>query len=380
MSPSILTQTRSVLHRFPFLFFFGAIILLFVIIVLAHSFRQPVEQKTTIVPEPKAVAAFVVGTDTTSTEASALVRKDTVQPIVALIAGTVQEISVRPGSRVSAATPLLRLSADYGANRAGIENALATENQRFTEEMNRLDRKILSLEKKAARHDETLDDTREALALKRLKRERAALQESLVTGALTVDLSQAEEAVFQPRSFVPATVEHIAVHVGDFVTPGTVLAVLRTETGSTTLEAALDPALAHSFDPTTPSKLRLPHETPIELLPSFFSQGETPDGLFVVRYLLSPESAGRVTDGARVSLSVPLRAPTGKTLVPLDALFTHTDHTSLFIASNGQAEERTVEVENVFGSAALLKGTLSPGTTLLLDRTLIAGELVTPNR
>lgn len=375
-----MTQFRSVLARSPFLVFFGALILLFVIIAGARLAREPADKKSEHSEEPRTVSAFFVGTTSPMTTTSALVKKESIQPIVALIAGTVEHISVRPGMQVSATTPLLRLSADYGANRAGIETALAKENQRFTEDMNRLDRNILALEKKAARHDDTLDDTNEALALQRLKRDRATLQESLVTQALSVDLSRAEAAVFEPRAFTRATVEYIPVHPGDFVTPGTVLALLRTENGATTLETTLDPALAQAFDPTTPAELSLSQETSFRLLPSSFAPSETPDGLFVIRYLLSPDISRQVTGGTRVTLRIPLRAPAGKTLVPLDTLFTHTDHTSLFILTEGRAEERTVTVEKIFGSTALISDTFPHDTAILLDRDLIAGEPLTLSR
>ncbi len=377
MLNSLKTRAALVLQRSPFLFFFTALALLFGVIAITHWYRQPVNQEKTVSSEPKSVSTFIIGTDIPTTTASASVHKETVQPIVSLIAGTVQSIAIRPGDHVSSQTTLLRLSPDYGTNKADLETSLTEENQRFIENINRLDRSILTLEKKAARHDNTLDDTEETLALKRLKRERAALQESLATGALSVNLSRAEEAVFKPRSFVSATVEHVAVRAGDFVTPGTILAVLRAENGTTTLEATLDPSLARLLDTTTPSQLQLENGESVELLPSYLSQGETPDGLFMVRYLLSKERATKVINGTRLTINLPLRAPQSATLVPLDSLFTHTDHTSLFTAENNLAQERTVTVLAVFGNVALIKEVLPEGTALLLDRTLINGESIT---
>lgn len=374
MFASLRIRLRSIIDRSPFILFFITIALLFAIIAIAHSYRQPAEEENAAPKEMKSVGNFIVGTDTVYADASASVKKDTIQPIVALVSGTIQEISVRPGSRVSASTPLLRISSDYGANKTGLETALAERNQNFSESMRKLDRQILDLEKKKARHDDTLDDTGEDLALKRLKRERATLEESLSSGILSVDISRAGESVFNPKSFVPATVEHIAVHTGDFVTPGTVLAILRADQGAVTLETSVDAALARSFDTTVPSKIRLGNGESFDVTPSYFSKNETPDGLFIIRYLLSKELSERVIGGTRVSISLPLRAPDQKTLIPLDALFTHTDHASLFIAQDGKAEEKTVGVETVFGNSALLDETLPEGTPVLLDRTLISGE------
>lgn len=371
-------RLRSIIDRSPFSLFFFAIALLFAVIALAHFSRQPIKEEKTNEKESKSVESFVIGTNTVYAEASALVKKDTIQPIVALIPGTIQEISVHPGSRVSVSTPLLRISGDYGTNRAGLETSLAEKNQKFSESMRKLDRQIIDLEKKKVRHDDTLDSTSEDLELKRLKRERSSLDESLSNGSLSIDISRAGESVFNPKSFAPATVEHIAVHVGDFVTPGTVLAIVRTDQGSVTLETSIDASLARSFDATLPSKIHLENGESIDITPSYFSSNETPDGFFIVRYLLSKEISGRVIGGTRVSVSLPLRAPDQKVFVPLDALFTHTDHASLFVEQDGKAEEKTVAVQTVFGSNALLSEALPIGTAVLLNRTLISGESVSP--
>ena len=176
------------------------------------------------------------------------------------------------------------------------------------------------------------------------------------------------------------TIERIAVQVGDFVTPGTVLALLRADKGATILETFIDPALAQSFDATTPSDVLLnTNEPSLKITPSFFSTSEIKDGLFHIRYLLSPEQSVQVSDNTRVALSLPLRVKSkdAGTLVPLDALFTHTNHTSLFIEHDGKAEEITVSIQKIFGDVALLDESLLDGTSVLLNRTLISDEAIT---
>jgi biotin carboxyl carrier protein len=380
MFTSSKTRFQSLLNRSPFTFFFSALALLLGMIIVAGIYRQPAKTDDSAQKEAKIVDHFVIGTDTVTTTASALVKKETFQPLVALTAGTVQNISTRPGSRVSAGTPILRLSADYGANRAGLETALAEKNQRFALDMAKLDREILTLEKKKVRKDSTVSDTETDIALKKLKRQRAALNTSLSTGALSVDISRASAAALEPRAMVSGTIERIAVQVGDFVTPGTVLALLRTDKGATILETFIDPALARSFDATTPSHVLLnTNEPSLEITPSFFSTSEIKDGLFHIRYLLSPEQSAQVSDNTRVILSLPLRAESkdAGTLIPLDALFTHTNHTSLFIEHDGKAEELTVSIQKIFGNAALLNESLPDGTSVLLNRALISGEAIT---
>lgn len=380
MFASTKTRFQSLLNRSPFTFFFSALALLFIVIVISGIYRQPAKTDDSAQKEAKIVDHFVIGTDTVTTTASALVKKETLQPLVALTAGTVQSISTRPGSRVSAGTPILRLSADYGANRAGLETALAEKNQQFALDIAKLDREILTLEKKKAREDSTASDTETDIALKQLKRQRAALNTSLSTGALSVDISRASAAAFEPRAMVSGTIERIAVQVGDFVTPGTVLALLRTDKGATILETFIDPALARSFDMTTPSYVLLNTDEPsLEITPSFFSTSEIKDGLFHIRYLLSPEQSAQVSDNTRVIVSLPLRTESkdAGTLIPLDALFTHTNHTSLFIEHDGKAEELTVSVRKIFGNAALLNESLPDGTSVLLNRALISGEAIT---
>ncbi|MBP6889109.1 MAG: efflux RND transporter periplasmic adaptor subunit [Candidatus Moranbacteria bacterium] len=373
-------RLSAILKHSPFVLFFSALAILFAVIVIAGVYRQP--EKITSVPTKEAtrVDRFIVGTNTVTTTASAIVKKETLQPLVALTSGVVQSVFVHPGSRVSAGAPLFHLSADYGTNRAKLETLLAKKNQQFALDMAELDREILSLEKQKARPNKTKIDTETDIALKQLKRQRAELEFSLSSGALSVDISRANAAVWKPRAIVSGTIEHIAVQAGDFVTPGTLLAMIRTEKGATTLDAFIDPTLARAFDITLPSHILFQTEAEsIAITPSFFSQSETKDGFFAIRYLLSQDQSAQVADNTRVTLSLPLRTENKEkhTLIPLDALFTHTNHTSIFIERDGKAEEQTVSVQEIFGNAALLSETLPIDTSVLLNRTLVAGETIT---
>ncbi len=379
MLSTIKTRFQRLFGQSPFTLFFTALALLFGMILISHFSRQPETIDKANVKEAKMVERFVIGHDTVTTSSSALVKKTTLQPIVALTSGTVEHISVRPGSYMNAGTSLLRLSADYGANRAGLETTLAEKNQRFALDIARLDRKIIALEEKKIRKDDSASDTETELTLKQLKRQRAVLNESLSTGEISVDISHAGAAVWEPKAVVPGTVEYLAVQVGDFVTPGTLLAMLRTEKGATTLDTFIDPTLARAFDPTLPSHLMLTtNETPLEVFPSFFSKIETKDGLFNIRYLISQDQATEVAANTRVTLSLPLRTVNaeGHTIIPLDALFIHTNHASIFIERDGKAEEQTVSVQEIFGNAALLHEILPVDTVLLLNRTLVSGEAI----
>lgn len=380
MLTSLLTRVRALFDRSPFVLFFSALAFLFAVIVIAGIYRQPEKEIDTATEKAKVVERFVVGTNTITATASALVKKETLQPIVALTSGTVESVSVRPGSRISAGVPLLRLSADYGTNRATLETTLAERNQRFTLDMTKLDRKILALEKKKARNDSSASDTETEIALKQLKRQRATLNESLSTGEIGVDIARASAAVWEPRSTVAGTIEYLAVQTGDFVTPGTLLAMLRTEKGATTLDTFIDPMLARAFDMTLPSHLIFDTEaTSLKVIPSFFSTHETQNGLFHIRYFLSQDQATAVADNTRVAISLPLRSKDtdGHTLVPLDALFIHTDHASIFIENDGKAYEKTVVVKEIFSNAAILDETLPTDTSVLINRTLVAGETIT---
>ena len=383
MSSSLQTRLRAFLDHSPFAIFFSALTLLFAVIIIAGIYRQPEPTDDTTGTAARTVEHFIVGTDAVTATASALVKKETLQPLVALTAGTVTSISVRPGSHVGANTPLLRLSADYGANRAGLETTLAERNQRFALDMAELDQDILKLERKKARDDSSASDTETDIALKRLKRQRAELDESLSTAKLGVDISRASAAVWEPRAAVSGTVEYLAVQAGDFVTPGTLLAMLRTDKGVTTLDTFIEPTLSRAFDTTRPSHMVSDMKgVSLEILPSFFSKSETRNGLFNIRYTLTQDQAAAATANTRIMISLPLRTADseGHTLIPLDALFIHTDHASIFIEQDGKAEERTVSIREIFGNAALLDETLPTGTSILLNRTLIAGETVTLTR
>lgn len=371
------SNTLETVTRRPVAGFFILLLVLFGLIALGHYMRTPKDTGERTAAEKKETAVFIPHTDTARLKVPAQVKKENVIQIVALSPGIVSHIYTSVGRTVSAGQTLFNTTADYGSGRALIEKNIATNNAKLTEDLAKIDKRIFQLEEKRIKNNSLLSSTEEDVELARLKKDRATRQNTLTNNPLELQAARLSDAVLKPRSFAVGTVESIRVRTGDFVSTGTVLATIRAPRGATTLEALVSRKTALLFDPTKEAILRLEDET-LNLLPTYFSQEETVNGLYSILFTLSDSARSKIVNGEYLSIELPLRASNPEdTLIPIDAIFQENDSASVLVEENGKAVSKEVTLGNIYGSFALITSGIARDARVILSRAVIASDEIT---
>lgn len=372
-----LSRVNTALAKRPVFSFFGLIILLFGFIAMSHYLRTPKAEEKTVVVEKKAVAIFNPSKDTAFLTVPAEVKKENVVNIVALVPGIITSIRTAPGKSVFAGQMLLEMTHDYQSGSASIQKKIAQNNDTLIQKLAKIDKRIFELREKQTDDDDTLTKTEKKLELKQLEEDRAQSKIDIQNSALNLQLTNVNDAVLKPKTFISGIVETIYVQRGEFVSAGDTLATIRTNAGATTIEALVSKKTATLFDPTKNAVLRVGTET-IGLLPTYFSQNENKDGLFSILFTLSETTKERLVNGEFLSLDIPLRTsdPTSL-LIPIDAIYQEESGTSIMTLENDVVTSKTVTLGNIYGGFALVTSDLVPDTNIVLDRSVITGESVT---
>lgn len=109
----------------PLTSFFGALGILFVLILASNFLRSPVKEKTTIEKTPKKVEVYRIGS-VSKVRFQAQIEKTGVIKIVAQAPGIVSSIAVTEGQEVKKGARLVALSTNYqGGNAASLSRQLA---------------------------------------------------------------------------------------------------------------------------------------------------------------------------------------------------------------------------------------------------------------
>ena len=117
----------------------------------------------------------------------------------------------------------------------------------------------------------------------------------------------------------------------------------------------------------------------LELYPSHVSSVPTDGGLYSIQYVLDAEAAKTVSDGAYVSLSVPLGSEDTNSVlpyVPLEAVYQSEKESTLHILRDGRVMSQKVELGLVQGRFVAVTSPLADGTQIILDRDVIEGQEV----
>jgi cobalt-zinc-cadmium efflux system membrane fusion protein len=364
------------IEQFPITSFVILLVLLFGTIVISHVLRTPSPLETEGTLEAKESALFVPKSDTAFVTVPAKIKKETLTNIVALTPGVVSNILVSPGRTVTSGQTLLTLSSDYQGGSTELNKQLALESTRLTEELAKIDKDITALKEKQTKRDSSLSNTEEDIALAELEKDRATRKSALTQSALSLQLSTRSDAVLKPKTFVSGVVTSLRVKRGDLVSAGQILATITSPKGTTTLEVLLDATNARFFSPNTPALLKLGDET-IALLPTYFATSENDNGLFSILFALSPELAQKIVNGSYLRIDLPLSSTEG-VLIPIDALYQDDRGASVLVLEDDVATTRVVTLGTLHGSFAEITSGLSSEDKILLSRSVITGDRVTP--
>lgn len=185
--------TRTVRNR-PFLSFFLALLVLFVIIVIGSILTQPSEDTVPEVPVTE-VKVYSIGTGPTITT-QAQINKTGVIRVVAQTQGIVQKVHVTEGDSVQRGNTLVSLSTNYsGGNAPAISAQIAREQYQNTKETFDTQKELIDKQRQVANN--TFDNTDE---LREISEQSLSDSQNLLTlnetilGTIDQQLRQAEQA------------------------------------------------------------------------------------------------------------------------------------------------------------------------------------------
>lgn len=337
--------------------------------------REAPTVETVIESTPATVSVFRVGFDRVTAAVTGETKQAGILRIYALASGTVSRVAAEDGAAVQAGQPIVILSDTFvGRSLADLSALTAEEKLRLERENRPLSRELLELERKIA-VAATASDREEELARGNERIEARTLKSDLRLAELEAERARLAAALSRPAALLPGTVEHVFVRTGDYVSPGTLVATVRTQRSAAVVEAMLPVSEALRVDTDQQATLVFGSRT-LEASILSVSQDAVADGLAAIRFNL-PDGA-TVPDGTFVSLSVPLRpAATGEpVLIPLAALRETADRRFAMVAENDRAVSRTITLGPIVGNAVTVTDGLKPGDAVLLDRSLVEGDAV----
>ncbi len=219
------------------------------------------------------------------------------------------------------------------------------------------------------------------IALAQLDLQQKGLEMSLKTSGISLQLAKIQEANMYPSSPFAGTVQKIHVKVGDNVTPGMTLVTFSGSTGEVVVDAKVSKETADKVSVISKSKLFVNGKV-IDATPSYISSEATDGQLYSVLFAIDENYKSYFTDNSFISVTLPIsqNLESPYPFIPVDSVFQTQDEAYVYVAENGKASSKKVELGSVTGGyVTVIKG-LSKKDQVILSRNVIEGEIVKINK
>lgn len=223
-----------------------------------------------------------------------------------------------------------------------------------------------------------LSNLTKEIALKQLDVQEKALELSLKTAGLQLQIAQIQESLMFPASPIKATVERIFVKEGELVNPGTPLMVIHGDQ-NLQLIAKIPFDLSQMISKDRATKVII-NENEIEIFPEHISIDATDGNLSSVLYSIPDSYQNSISNNSYVNIIVPLDVNSktdGAIYVPIDAIHTLPDSSTIYVVSGDKAQAISIEVGSIRGNLAEISSNdLSRYQYVILTRNISEGELI----
>ncbi len=218
------------------------------------------------------------------------------------------------------------------------------------------------------------------ITIKQLELQEKSLELGKEISKLQVQLAYINESLMYPASPFEATVQRVHVRVGQAVTPGTPIATINCVHGGDLRAIVLAPKdVVDKVSQLEPSTLYLGTTTYLSH-PAFVSREATHGDLYSIIYSIPQEYNAYLTDKSYVKVEVPVGYfDTGNVIpfIPLDSVYQTEDSSYIFVMNKNKVESRKVVLGEVYGRYVEVKSGIQNGDQVILDRTVVTGDLVT---
>jgi len=214
------------------------------------------------------------------------------------------------------------------------------------------------------------------IARKQIDLQERANEFALDNAKLAHDSAHAQAARYTVGAPFSGTLESQFVRVGDQVSSGSPLGVLRAQNAHDALIVAyVSKARAASIDITGETYAMVDGlEIPLQI--THIAKAPTRVGAYAVTFSVPPTSAELFAEGGFITVHVQLVNEQGAQLVPLDSVRYSAEGPEIYIIKDAKAHALQVELGEVVGSFVMVTSGFDGDEEIILDRAVSDGESI----
>lgn len=216
------------------------------------------------------------------------------------------------------------------------------------------------------------------MTVKQLDLQEKSLAMSKEISALQLKLAKVQAALMYPGTPLAGTVERVHVQKNQMVSPGTKLATVKANQGSSKLILSVSKELAEKINVFEATFVIIDGEQ-VELFPDHVSTVPTDGKLYSAIYTIPSIYQNKLADGSLVSVSVPVGTVDTNSVIPflpLEAIYQSELENTIFVLENGEVKSITVDLGTINGNFVEIKSDLGSDVQVILDRNVIEGQQV----
>lgn len=225
-----------------------------------------------------------------------------------------------------------------------------------------------------------LSSMQKDLTMKQLDLQQRMLDLNREISRIQLQIARVVEAMMFPSAPFGGTIQRIFVKVGQQVNPGTELAVLSQDNTEDPVVAIayVSADIAKKVSRIEPSVIHIGGTT-IESYPSFISEDAIVGSLYGVYFNIPDQFVTSLTEKGSIQVELPLGYfDTASVIpyIPIDAVYQTKDQSYVYVAQDGKAQVKLLELGNVYGSYVEVEKGLGNRDRIILDRNVIAGDRI----
>ncbi len=215
------------------------------------------------------------------------------------------------------------------------------------------------------------------IAQKQIDLQERANEFALDNAKLAHESAHAQVARYTIGAPFTGTLESQFVRIGDQVSAGTPLGVLRAQnTHDALIVAYVSKARAANIDLTGETYAMVgSKKAPLQI--THIAKAPTRVGAYAVTFSVSPADTELFTDGGFIEIHLQLAGEVGTQFVPLDSVRYSAEGPEIYIVKDGKAHAIPVELGEVVGSSVIVVSGIKGDDEVILDRAVSDGEIVT---
>lgn len=216
------------------------------------------------------------------------------------------------------------------------------------------------------------------IAFKSIDLQQKSVETQYEIAKLNVRMAQIAAAAARVTAPIDATIERITVKKGQYLTPGTPVAIVNGGL-NLTLEIQVAPRLASEIDLERNAVIQA-NSGEILLPITYVSTVPVTGSLHIVSIDIPQVYYPAIYESMALGAKLPIKpnsSSSSNEFIPIDGLFiTNTDR-FVFVYDEGFAKKKVVETGNIIGDAIEIKSGINKGERVIIDRRVVDLQAVT---